>query len=98
MVYWKEEACRLESDHAYVIIVDGYDKGGIPVFISRKVIRAVGMVFGKDSYWGVEIDHPLRDGEAVVVYSCILLWSISALCDTGERLNYYTLKKFSGRE
>jgi len=75
MIYWKEETARLAKEKAFIVLVDYYDEAGVPVFAVRKVVKAVGMKSGKNSYWGVQFEQPLYDGCTIVAYSYVLSWT-----------------------
>lgn len=88
MIYWKEECKKLAEAHAKVVVVDSYDKSGVPVFAVRTVIGAMGSRNGKNSYWSVMLSDRLSDECTGVAYSFIM-----AIND-GEKIEHFRLTQY----
>lgn len=88
MIYWKEECKKLAIAQAKVVVVDSYDKNGLPVFAVRTVIGSIGSRNGKNSYWSVVLGERLSDECTGVAYSFVLAYSIGDKIEH-ERLTQY---------
>lgn len=89
MVDYQIECQELVKEHADIVVVDGYDERGLPLFAIRIVNKAIGMKSGKTSYWGVAFDDPLTDGSNAVAYNFILAYSTSHTTNSDRLMAYH---------
>lgn len=88
MICWKEECKKLAEAHAKVVVVDSYDKNGIPVLAVRAVTGVMGSRSGRNSYWSVMLNEPLSDECTGVAHPFILAYN------DGDKIEHERLTQY----
>ena len=89
MITGKELCKMLAEKSATVLIQDGFNEDGLPVFVLRKVVKAVGCKSGRNSYWCVEFNEPIENDCNGVAYSHVLGYKVGDFSNVVSLINRF---------